>query len=184
MHFKGASTDTLALKNALDANASANMWIGTSTSTTIYELSITPLDGTSATIVYPVTGAKWAGTMAHSDYSPASAAVISLKTATRGRRARGRLFIPFQQEAAITNGTIPGALTTFQTAWDTFRTAMTTALYPLVIASYGHSLHKTKTSGGGFTMTPVTWTPDSYVVTSATIESTLGTMRRRQSRLR
>jgi hypothetical protein len=185
MHFKGASTDTLALKNALQANVTAAMWFGVGSGHGIYELQITPLDGTSATITYPVTGANWSGTIGTGDFSPATAAVVSLKTATRGRRARGRIYIPFQQEGNMNSGSATTATTAAQSAWDTFRAAMSTSLYPMVVATYGHSLHKHKdTSTGIITMTPVTWPPDSYPVTSTTVEGVFGTQRRRQSRMR
>jgi hypothetical protein len=184
MHFKGASTDTLALKNLLNTTITTNMWFGVAIGTGVYEVEITPLDGTSATVVYPVSGGGWNGSLTATQHSPATATVVSFKTATRGRRARGRIYIPFQDEQVMNGGITTSSVTAAQTAWDTFRTAMATGTYPLVVASYGHSLHKTKTSGGGFTMTPVTWTPDSYPVTSIQVETTFGTQRRRQSRLR
>lgn len=184
MHFSAASTDTLALKNAIDANVTTAMWQGCSLGTGVYQLSITPLDGSSATQIYSVSGTKWAGGGTAADYIPAAAAVVSLRTAKRGRRYRGRVYIPYPSETLCANGSFTATPSSAQTAWDAFRSAMATALFPMVVATYGHSLHRTKNPGGGYTLTPVTWTPDSTPVTATTVEQALGTQRRRQSRLR
>jgi len=184
MHFFGTSGDPVSLKNALNTNVTTGMWVGTATNCSIYQLSITPLDGTSATQVFSVAGTNWAGTGTPGDYSPATATVIRLTTANRGRQNRGRLYIPFQTEQYMASGINSTSVAANQTAWDNFRSAMKTAAFPMHIASYGHSLHRTKTSGGGYTLTPVTWTPHSNEVISSTVEVTYGTQRRRQSRLR
>ena len=184
MHFHGASTDTLALKNLLDASVTAALWTHTVSAASIYQLSITPLDGTSATDLYSVSGTKWTGGTASVDFVPQVAAVVSLRTAERGRRRRGRAFIPFIGEQYISNGAITTAVSTAQAGWDAFLAAMTTGSYPMHIASYGHSYHKSGGHGGPITYTPVTWPADSRAVTRATYETMLGTMRPRQSRLR
>jgi hypothetical protein len=184
MHFLAGSMTPSALRTAIDANVTTGMWVGIALGTAVYQLQITPLDGVSATEVFTVSGSKWAGSNTAGEYSPASSFVVSFKTGTRGRRARGRIYLPFPLESQIASGVSSGAVSGAQTAWDNFRAAMNTATAPQVIATYGHSLHKTKTSGGGYTMTPVTWTATSYLVTSTTVESVLGTQRRRQSRLR
>jgi hypothetical protein len=184
MHFYNPASDPDGLKTALDTNVTANMWVGASTATVIYQIAITPLDGTSATRLYTVTGTKWAGPSTPGDMIPAASIVVSLKTLERGRRRRGRIYLPFPIEGLCSNGVYTASLTTNQAAWDTFRSAMKTANWPLHVVSYGHSLHRTKTPGGGYALTPVTWTPDSRECVSSTVESTLGTIRRRQSRLR
>lgn len=184
MHFKGASTDTLALKNALDANVTTAMWAGCGVATNVYQLQITPLDGSSSTMIYTVTGTKWAGPAGSTGLIPAACVIVSLKTATRGRRSRGRVYLPFTDEGNVSAGSLDSAPTAAQAAWDTFRTAMTTSLYPMVVASYGHGYHKTGGKGQPIVYTPYTWTADSYVVTSSTVERVLGTQRKRQSRLR
>lgn len=184
MHFQTASTDTAALKTALDTNVTSPMWVGTASNCTIYQLSITPLDGQSATQIYQVSGSKWAGLGTPGDFSPATATVISLRTAKRGRRYRGRIYIPFQTEQYMASGTNSVAVTANQTAWDNFVAAMSTASFPLVIATYGHSMHRHKNQDGSYTITPVTWPADKTLVTTATVEAVYGTQRRRQSRLR
>lgn len=184
MHFGSASTDTLALKNALDTNVTSSMWLQCSTAAGIYQLAITPLDGTTATQLYTVSGTKWSGTQPNNDFQPATAVVLSLRTAVRGRQNRGRIFLPFVQETVTTTSTYSGTIATQQAAWDTFRTAMKTASFPMQVASYGHGYHRHKNPDGSILMSPVTWTAHANEVTSTLVESALGTMRPRQSRLR
>jgi hypothetical protein len=184
MHFHGASVDPTGLNTAINAAVTTAMWGGLGTDSSVVQLTITPLDGTSATQIFTQSGSKWAGANGPGDYVPAVAGVISLRTAKRGPRYRGRIYIPFLQESVISGGRISASLTAAQAAWDAFRAAMNTASWPMHIATYGHSLHRTKTPGGGYVLTPVTWTADSTVVTAAVYEAALGTQRRRQTRLR
>jgi hypothetical protein len=184
MHFHGASVDPGGLRTAIDTNVTATMWTGIVSTAAVYQLTITPLDGASATQLFSVSGTKWAGTITGSDFVPQAAAIVSLRTALRGRRNRGRIYLPFYSEQNIQNGTVFGTLTAVQAAWDAFRAAMKTASWPLHIASYGHSLHRTRSPGGGYVLTPVTWPPVSNEVISSSYELNLGTQRRRQSRLR
>jgi hypothetical protein len=184
MHFYNASMDPDGLKTALDANVTTAMWAGCNNNVTCYQLTITPLDGTSATRLYTVSGSKWTGTGTASGIEPAASVVVSLKTANRGRRYRGRVYLPFPDEALVGDGSLTAATTTAQAAWDAFRTAMATASFPLHIASYGRSYHKTGGKGQPIVLTPVSWTAFSTAVTSITVEKVLGTQRRRQTRLR
>ena len=184
MHFRGPSAIPTGLYTALGTNLTAAMWAGIGTDTKIYEVDITPLDGVTATLVNTPTGAQWAGSSTPGNYMPDAAGVISLRTASRGRRYRGRIYTPFILESVAANGIFTAPLTATQAAWNTFLAAMNTATWGLVVATYGHSLHRTKNPGGGYTLTPVTWTPDATPVTSLNYELTLGTQRRRQQRLR
>lgn len=184
MHFHGASTDTNALYAALGSALSANCWLGIGSDCKIYQVAITPLDGSTATAIYNPTGAQWGGSGTPGDYIPSAAGVLSLRTLKRGRRYRGRVYVPFILEQVVSSGTFSASLSLAQTAWNTFLTSMAAASYPWHVATYGYSLHRTKNSGGGYTLTPVTWPPDSTPVQSVTYEQTLGTQRRRQSRLR
>lgn len=184
MHFSTASTDTLALKNLIDTNVAAAMWSQAPTLAQVVQLSITPLDGHTATQLYTVSGTKWAGTQAGAEFVPQAAVVVSLRTAERGRQNRGRLYLPFTAESYINSGVLATAPTTQQAAWDTFRANMKTGLMPMHVASYGHSLHKRKNQDGSLTYTPVTWAPHSNEVLTTAVESIAGTMRPRQARLR
>lgn len=179
MHFHKAGSSAALLAAALDANVTANMWANVSGSASVAELHVTPLDGISATYVLAVSGAKWTGAGGVGDEVPQAAAVVSLRTTQRGQRHRGRLYLPFQNEANIANGSLVGSLATFQTAWNSFQTAMTGAGFILCIASYGHSEYVKNHQ-----VVTRTWAAFTTDVNAIILEQTLGTQRRRQSRLR
>lgn len=163
MHFLKASTTAAAVASTIDANVTANMWNNVSLSASVTSLVVTPLDGTSSSYTLTTTGAKWTGPQATSAYVPAAANVIKLQSTLRGRSNRGRIYLPFQSEGGMTNGVNDNTALS-QTAWNNFLTAMTTAALQPVIASYLHA--------------------NQHVVSAYTVESAIGTQRRRQSRLR
>lgn len=164
LHFSAPAISSSQLANDIDTNATANMWSHTTTSTKVTELHVTKLDGSSATFIKPVTGAKWAGTSV-SDAVPAVACLVKLATGLRGPANRGRLFLPDCAEPTIADGSMVGStLTSSQNAWSAFFAAMTALGDLLVVASYKHAT--------------------GTIVTSVVVESKLGTQRRRQSRLR
>jgi len=184
MHFQNTTGTITALWTALNANVTAAMWNGISSSASIFQVVITPLDGTTATAIFTTgSGAAWSGS-ATGDWIPQAAGVIGLKTAHRGRQYQGRLFTPFIAETVVTNGSFSAPLAATQVAWDNFRSAMNTSSYPWVVASYGFGFHKSRGSGGTIVLTPVTWTPHANAVLTNQYQATLGTMRRRQTRLR
>jgi hypothetical protein len=184
MHFSQTTVSQSALLGLLNTNVTAAMWQGVSSTAKVATLTMTTLDGTSATITYATTGAGWQAGGGTGDFSPATACIVSLATNQRGRRARGRLYLPFQTESSISSGTVTGAVTPAQTAWTTFLSNMTSGGAPLVVASYGHGYHKHKNTDGSITLTPVTWPPQALPVVAATVETQLATQRRRQTRIR
>jgi len=158
----------------LDDLVTADMWASVVNSAQILTVNITPLDGVSATSTFPVgLVARWAGETA-GDFLPSSAAVVKFQTLHRGRDNRGRVFLPFTGEAAVTDGFITGGTTlTMSTAWTAFATALqgdATTPCTLVVASYDR-----RHAGAGAHVT---------AVNSIVAEAALGTQRRRQSRLR
>lgn len=165
LHFRGAPGSAAGLYTAIEANVTANMWAQTSSTTFIREVAITPLDGSTATLVNnPVTAAKWSGQSTSSGI-PQSANIIKLRTAKRGASYRGRIFLPWVTETAQAFGILDSTSVTTQTAtWVTFRTAVAAAGYTLVVASY-----KLATA---------------ELVVTATSELYTGTQRRRQSQQR
>jgi len=164
MHFSRASSSASAVASAIDASVTSAMWTDIQNGWSVNQLQVTPLDGSSATFLLAVTGAKWTGTTA-GDFVPGASAIVSLRTGLRGRSHRGRIFRPGIAEASMSNGQLTtGSVATTQTAWNTFLTTVTTAGATPVVASY---LHQTADS-----------------VTSYLCELVLGTQRRRQSRLR
>lgn len=128
-------------------------------------LDIIKLDGSSATFTYTlptVIQGNQGG-----EYSPASCAVVSMHTAQRGPRGRGRKYVGPIVEGKMTDGSLNvDAVGEMQDAWDLLLGQWNSPAgdLRLGIASYVHS--------------------DFHPVTSARVDGVLGTQRRRQDRLR
>lgn len=169
IHIRTATSGHTAsqVMAGLDSSVIANMWLPVVNTAVVDNVAITPLDGVSATQVFhPATPAHWTGGNPP-DFSPASSAIITLRTIHRGRSKRGRVFLPFASENIISagnlNSTTAGNVTT---AWNTFETNLAAAAVPegLVVASY-----KLASAEDIFTLA---------------CETVLATQRRRQGRLR
>lgn len=164
IHVVAAGSDAPSVATAVDAAFAANQFTCAASTASISTLHVTPLDGSSSTVVHNVTNAHAAGEVT-GDWVPNVAAVVSLQTAKRGRSYRGRVYIPFVGEGAVTDGALtsanPPALVT---AWDAFRAALVADTMHLVVASYKHSTAENVTS--------------EYVLAAC------GTQRRRQERVR
>lgn len=163
IHVRRLAGTASAVATQIDTAAAAGMWGQIVNGATMTKLTVTPLDGTSASFELATSGAKWTGTAGAVDFIPQVAEVVTLKTGTRGRSTRGRVYLPFIGESAVSNGSITGAAAT-QTAWNTFLSTMNTASYPVVVASYKLAAR--------------------FDVTSIVVQIIAGTQRRRQSRLR
>lgn len=165
LHLTAAASDPAGVWSDLDASVTASMWNHTTSAVAVTRVVITKLDGSTASFIAAPTGAKWAGSTAAGDLEVAPSAIVSLRTALRGPRNRGRLYLPFPAEANVANGLLNSAVVTgMNTAWSTFRVAIATAGSPMTVASYV-----------GATAT---------AVLTATAESQLATQRRRQDQLR
>lgn len=165
MHILRSGTTAAVVASSVDANVTAAMWGSVWPTAIVNHLSVTPLDGSSATYQLNTTGAKWTGSAAAGDPTVAPAVVIKLTSTLRGRSYRGRLYIPFPCESVINGGTLNAPqVTSVQNAWNAFLTAMIAAGSQPVIASYLHA-----------TQIPVA---------AYTVETYLGTQRRRQERIR
>lgn len=164
IHIRRAGSNSAAVASALDSNAASAMWTDMSSGAVMQRLDVTPLDGASATYQLATSGAKWTGTTA-GDFLPAAAGLVSLRTGLRGRANRGRIYRPFITETSNSNGVLgSGGVAAAQTAWNTWLTAMNAAGFIPVVASYVHVYRQD--------------------ITSVLVEATLGTQRRRQTRLR
>jgi hypothetical protein len=140
------------------------MWAPSALGAVVGTIEALKLDGVSASVSKAVAGAKWTG-QTTGDLIPSGAMVVTLRSALRGRRTRGRVFVPFVAEANNLNGVLVASnLALAQTAWTNFMGAMTTANAEFVIASYLGSFGTT--------------------VTSVTCQPIMATQRRRQSQLR
>lgn len=126
-------------------------------------VDVLKLDGVSATQTLAMPH-PWVMNQA-GDFSPASAAVISLHTAQRGARGRGRFYCGPVAEGKMINGRILTAdATEMATGWGLLIAELASLGSPLVVASYTHA--------------------DAHVVTSHRVDTLLGTQRRRQDQLR
>jgi hypothetical protein len=164
MHFRAPGGSAASVWTALDANVTAAMWGPSTVDDQVTTATITPLDGTSNSVVHNIaTVARWSGAQTTGDIIPQVAALVKLTTAFRGRSHRGRLFIPFPAETKVSLGTLDGTVrTTANTAWSTFVTNMAAAGVHLCVASYKYA--------------------SSSDVTGAVMENLLATQRRRQLR--
>ena len=164
MHFLSTAYATGPLITAIEAQVLANMWAETTTQATITQLTLTPLDGSSASVIHATAGgAKWAGTQTAGDTIPQAAAIVRLYTAQRGRSYRGRVYLPWVAESVAVNGGYNSLASAAQnTAWGTFIAGMQTSSHELVVASYKNS--------------------SASIVIDHQVESMLATQRRRQPR--
>lgn len=150
---------------AMVANAQANMFVGMSQAYDCLLLNILKLDGSSATVPFTVPTGTFKGTQAGSDQMPQVAALVSLHTAQRGPRGRGRVYVGPQTETNITNGTFNATPQgQMSTAWSNFVAGMAGDDFPMVVASYTHA--------------------DANEVTSLHVDSICATQRRRLDQLR
>lgn len=168
VHTTAGVATTAQVYACLNRNVTAAMWSSVGGSASVTDVNITPLDGVSPTTDFPTgSPAKWTGP-GGGQTTPAVATLVKLTTDLRGRSHRGRVYLPFQSEAAEADGALnPATQTAAQAAWTTFL---------VDIASDA--------------TTPMTLVVASYLLGSArnvqtvTVEGMLATQRRRQGRLR
>ena len=108
IHIRGvAGPITYAqLQAALNAHVTANMWATVSTEASIAEVTMTQLDGVTASASFnTTTPAHWTGG-AGTDFSPQVSTLVKFQTLLRGRSHRGRIFLPYGPETIITAGVV------------------------------------------------------------------------------
>jgi hypothetical protein len=146
----------------LGAHVATHQFDAVSSDWSAQTVVVTPLDGTSAG--QPHALANWVGA-GDPEFVPAAAVLISVRTPTRGPKARGRIYLPGASESHISDGLVDTtANANMQIAWDTWRVDMDAAGSSVGVASYKHAAF--------------------YLATAITAERPLATQRRRQSRLR
>jgi hypothetical protein len=149
----------------LHASPAPDMWVGMADSAALTGFELTPLDGVSASLHHTLS-TEIAG-QGDGQFIPNVAMVITHRTATRGRSARGRSYVPFIAESGFTDGHFGGDVDTLAgPAWNAFRMSLEGLTTPIqfVVASYKHS--------------------DTHAVVQSDQQHFAGTQRRRQSRLR
>lgn len=162
MHFNSTAYDMDALWTDLQAQVVAGMWLGVRSTARLNEVVMTPLDGGGASRVFtaPVTAA-WQGGSGAGDIVPQVSVLVSHRTSQRGRSFRGRTYLPYISEGSIAGGIYDSSVVTSQTtSWQAFRSGMSAAGSPLVVATYKLS--------------------DSALVTQCIVRGFTATQRRRQ----
>jgi hypothetical protein len=131
-----AILDPLLLNQYTVANGAGIPWktIGPAAAS-IVQFEYTPLDGVSATSV--ITHAS-AGTDANTAMPASVALVVTLRTATRGRSFRGRVYTgPYCQDANVGGVPTAATVTGIATQWNRFATiTLPGSGVALVVASY------------------------------------------------
>jgi hypothetical protein len=138
LHFRSAAHNEEQLAQALEDHFTDNMWALVTDSLHMDSISVLKLDGTSPVWVHAVTSAHATGGRG-GDYVPGYSAVLSLHTALRGRRNRGRVFLPYLPEGSMVDGRITDTnRPACATAWATFNVDLAALGDPvrLVVASY------------------------------------------------
>lgn len=164
LHVAAPTANEQDIFDAIDA------YVQASTSTTtpfipnvnimgVDQVVITKLDGVSPGVVFPSPG--WGGVLSGNPI-PNQAAVVSMHTAQRGPRGRGRVYLGPVGESQVDNGTLGSTEVTNTTAaWEALQAALTggSPSMAIVVASYVHT--------------------DYHVVTSFACRAKLGSQRRR-----
>lgn len=136
MHFLSPTLDSDGVFAALDGSVAVAMWDWVSTNANVDSVDVTPLDGSTATTTYSTAGnlAAWSGGGLGTPL-PQVAGIVKFATALRGRRNRGRVYLPYVGEGeVVVNQLIDVAAV--EAAWVAFLNDMVAANAPLVIASY------------------------------------------------
>jgi hypothetical protein len=165
LHIRGVGKTATQVMTALNANANSDMWFGVNSSMSVTTVVITKLDGSSAGVPFtPATPANWDGGEA-GQYVPALAGLVSIRTAQRGSRGRGRVYLPFWSETENDGGKWASSTNrnSCLAAWGVFAGALAAAGLELGVASYKHA--------------------DFHVLSTIDVPVKLATQRPRQSRV-
>jgi hypothetical protein len=146
--------------------------------TTIDSVDVTPLDGTSGAFHF---GPGLVGSSGGSAAPPEVAEVITIRTAFRGRRARGRVFLPALTAGAFdTVGHIgAGYLTAVSVEGALMMGAANVAGWEIGVASYGKSRRWNRTTTPA-TFVETTWDPFFTPATSLTMDNRADVVRARK----
>lgn len=139
----------------------------------IQQIAYTPLDGVSNTLTFShaLNGSAGSALSTPSEV----AMVLTLRTALRGRRNRGRVYLPpFGNDFWDTNGFLSTSglvATKLITQWTALQGLINPLQWTHVVASYGHG-----TANG----VPTTWAPYATPITNVTMDTKADAQRRRK----
>jgi len=187
MHFRyadGASAPGLSEIAALDAKV-VRLYTGTPYSTGVpwftscapdiklIDATYYPLSAAGAPTVISHTQQGVAG--ANTNTAQETAIVLTLRTALRGRKNRGRIYLPSISTTFMSGAggvMVAGSVTTFLTQARGLLADLPSIQWKWVVASYGHSVLKNGT--------PSTWTPYATDLTDVTMDGIPDVQRRRK----
>jgi hypothetical protein len=137
----------------------------------IQQIDYTVLDGTSIGYSFPHLAA---GASASSSLPPECAPVLTLLTNKRGRRYRGRIFLPAPHInlVAVSGQLGSTTITGIQTQYQGLISALQAIQWVPVVASYGVGSYKGQ---------PTTWTPFATPIVSARMDGYIDVQRRRKN---
>jgi hypothetical protein len=138
IHIRKSGSNAAAIAVIVDAAVTAPMWRFMDTHSKIVFQVVTPLDGGSVSLPVATGGpAKWSGTQTNQQPLFQVSELIKVLTAKRGRSYRGRVFLPWVDEAGVSGNALDGATTALVTAgWVAFLASLTGAGAKMVVASY------------------------------------------------
>ena len=164
MHFRSPTLTAAGVGAALIESVVRDQWTPVVHTSGVNTLVITKLDGSSATFDQSISTINFTG-LGGTEWIPAVAPIVSFATGLRGRSYRGRIYLPFCDEAAVADGQLVGTIASdLQTAWEEFGAACYSNGLTHVVASYVHAT--------------------AAEVQSYACQAAVGTMRRRQTRVR
>lgn len=136
----------------------------------IQQIDYTVLDGSSMgfTFAHSAVGAGGSTTL-----PPECSPVLTLLTGRRGRRYRGRIFMPAPSSTQITATglLVQATATSIQTQYAGMIAAMAAVQWRPVVASYGV---------GSYKGSPTSWTPFATAITSTRMDLNIDVQRRRK----
>lgn len=154
-HFQAVTGTEADVVAALEASWDDAMWHAVQQDWAFTSVDVLKLDGVSATQTFPVTAQ---GSLTSGDWVVGTAAVLSLHTAQRGSRGRGRMFLGPIAEARLIGGRVSPS-NDIVVGWGAFIASMISEGVPMGVASYAHA--------------------DFHPITSHRIDSVPGQQRRR-----
>lgn len=160
LHFFASGATASDIADGFDAHVQSDQFNHVQQDWAFTSIDVLKLDGSSAT---QTVGVDAVGSLVSGDWIVGTAAVLSLHTAQRGSRGRGRLFLGPLPESRLSNGLIVDP-TAIVTAWGTFFSGMSGDGIVPGVASYVHA--------------------DFHVLTSHRIDLVPGQVRRRNNQQR
>jgi hypothetical protein len=187
MHFRyadGASAPGLSEITALDAKL-IRLYSGTAYSTGVPWFSLcTPEIKLIDATYYPLSAAGAPTVLSHTQQgslgtntntAQETAIVLTLRTALRGRKNRGRIYLPSVSTAQMSGSggvLIATAVSNFLIQARGLLADLPSIQWKWVVASYGHSVLKNGT--------PSSWTPYATDLTDVTMDGVPDVQRRRK----